>query len=49
MNVWLKNLQELCDAVKLAWTRIPKEYFQHLVEPKLQRIQALKEAKGGPT
>lgn len=49
MNVWSKNLQKLCDAIESAWTKIPKESFQHLVKFMPHRLQAVLEANGSPT
>ncbi len=32
MDVQVTNLQQLCDAIMLIWTKISEECFQHLVE-----------------
>ncbi len=32
MDVQPTNLQQLCDAIMLIWTKIAEECFQHLVE-----------------
>ncbi len=49
MDVQPTNLQQLCDAIMLIWTKISEECFQHLVESMPRRIKAVLKAKGGPT
>ncbi len=49
MDVQPTNLQKLCDAIMLIWTKISEECFQHLVESIPQRIKAVLKSKGGPT
>jgi len=44
MDVQLKNLQQLRDALMLIWTNISQECFQHLVESMPQRIKAVLKA-----
>lgn len=41
MDVQLKNLQQLCDAIMSIWTQISEECFQHLDENMPQRIKAV--------
>ncbi len=48
MDVQLKNLQQMCDAIMTIWTKISEECFQHLLL-NLWRIKAVLKAKGGPT
>ncbi len=36
-----QNLQQLCDAIVLIWTKISEECFQHLVESMPRRIKAV--------
>ncbi len=49
MDVLPTNLQQLCDAIMSIWTKISEECFQHLVESKPRRINAVLKAKGGLT
>ncbi len=49
MDVQPTNLQQLCDAIMLIWTKISEECFQHLVESTPRRINAVLKAKGCPT
>lgn len=46
MNLQLRNLLKLCDAIMATWTRISKVCFQHLVESMSQKNEAVLRAKG---
>ncbi len=49
IDVQLKNLQELRDAIMSIWTKISEECFQHLVESMPRRSKAVLKAKGRST
>ncbi len=46
MDVQVKNLQQLHDAIMSIWTKISEECIQHLVESMPRRIKAVLKAKG---
>lgn len=47
MNVRQTHLQQLRNVIMSTWTRISKEYFQHVVESMQRRIQTVLGGKGG--
>ncbi len=49
MDVQPTHLQQLRDAIMSIWTKISKEWFQHLVESMPQTIKAALETKGVKT
>ena len=44
-----KNEKELFDTVQKGWNNIPMDYVRRLIESMPRRIQAVINAKGGPT